>query len=158
MTRFNALVTSALLAAAAAASSPAIAQTPAITLSGVVQRVGTHTLDVWEPARHTSGTWVVGNAGAFRSGERVTGTGTEDRFGHFYPRSVSILAQGNRITLSATVQRVGTHTIAVWETRRRETGEWIVGNAARFRVGEHVTGTGTEDRQGRFYPTNVSVW
>lgn len=156
MTRFNALLTSALLAAAACA--PAIAQTPSITLSGVVQRVGTHTLAVWEPARNTSGTWIVGNAGAFRSGERITGTGTEDRFGHFYPRSVSILGMSNRITLTGTVQRIGTRTIAVWETGRHETGEWIVGNAARFRVGEHVTGTGTEDRQGRFYPFSVSVW
>jgi len=62
-----------------------------ITLTGVVQRVGANTLLVSETTNHTSGTWIVSNAGSrFRIGERVVGTGTEDRFGRFYPSHVTV--------------------------------------------------------------------
>jgi hypothetical protein len=62
-----------------------------ITLRGVIQRVGTNTLAVWEPASRHTAKWVVSNAGQrYRVGERVVATGTEDRFGNFYPNSITI--------------------------------------------------------------------
>ena len=133
-----------------------------VTLSGTIQRVGTHTIAVWETSRRETGEWVVADAGQYRVGEMVTGTGTEDRHGHFYPQTVSVTGTGRppsvaSITLTGTVQRVGTHTLAVWEPSRHETGTWIVANAGQYRIGQQVTGTGTEDRAGHFYPNSVSI-
>ncbi len=59
-----------------------------ITLSGIVRRIVPGALIVWEPSRRTTGTWFVRNAGAFRVGESVIATGTENRRGDFYPFSV----------------------------------------------------------------------
>ena len=135
------------------------AQPGSITLTGTVQRVGTRTLDVWEYGPRESGTWMVGNAGAFRAGQEISGTGTEDRRGHFYPSRVTVIAMQNpnTIVLRGTVQRVGTHTLAVWESGRHETGTWIVPNAGAYRVGERVSASGTEDRYGHFYPNSISI-
>lgn len=63
---------------------------PSITLSGVVRRVMPGALMVWEPSRGTTGRWIVRNAQAFRVGENVVATGTENRRGDFYPYSVHI--------------------------------------------------------------------
>jgi|GEM_PF-2921416 len=64
----------------------------AITLTGTVRRVNGNQIIVWEPANHTTGTWIVSNAASrFRVGERVSGTGTEDRYGRFYVQEITIL-------------------------------------------------------------------
>lgn len=55
-----------------------------ITLSGIVQRVNSNSISVWEPVNRTTGTWIVRGARRFRKGERVTAVGTEDRSGRFY--------------------------------------------------------------------------
>lgn len=155
------LAAALVLAASAAATMPANAQPRAITLYGTVQRIGTHTIAVWEPAYRETGEWIVRDASRFEVGEPVTATGTEDREGHFYPYSVALAdpyrGAGNRITLYGRIQTVGTNTLAVWEASRGETGEWVVPNAGRFRTGQRIGGTGTEDRWGRFYPTNVWI-
>jgi hypothetical protein len=57
------------------------------TLQGEVRRVMPGRLIVWEPAYHTTGTWVVNNATSFRVGQMVRGTGTEHN-GVFYPTSI----------------------------------------------------------------------
>ena len=63
---------------------------PSITLSGVVRRVMPGALIVWEPSHRTTGTWIVRNAQAFRVGESVVATGTENRRGDFYPYSIHV--------------------------------------------------------------------
>jgi hypothetical protein len=60
-----------------------------ITLSGVVRRVGSGSLVVWEPSHGTTGTWIVRDAGRFRVGQRLVARGTEDRSGRFYPVEIS---------------------------------------------------------------------
>lgn len=62
-------------------------QAAAVTMQGRVQRVESGRIIVWEPSRHTSGTWIVNNATAFRVGEHVRATGTEHN-GYFYPTSI----------------------------------------------------------------------
>lgn len=62
-------------------------QASAVTMQGRVQRVESGRIIVWEPSRHTSGTWIVTNAAAFRVGETVRATGTEHN-GYFYPTSI----------------------------------------------------------------------
>ena len=63
-----------------------------IVLSGTVQRVSAgNAIVVWEPSRHTSGTWIVGDAGRFHAGERVTATGTQGPSGRFYVQRITIL-------------------------------------------------------------------
>lgn len=129
-----------------------------VTLAGVVQRIWTHTLAVWEPGPRTTGEWIVANPGAFLPGQYVTGTGTEDRTGRFYPQSISVLTHPNvpgSITLSGVVQRVGVRMLTVWEPARHTTGEWVFAGAGSFRAGQRITGTGTEDREGHFYPATV---
>lgn len=61
--------------------------TATITMQGRVQRVESGRLIVWEPARHTSGTWIVSNATSYHSGETLTATGTVHN-GYFYPSSI----------------------------------------------------------------------
>jgi hypothetical protein len=58
-----------------------------VTLQGRVQKVMPGKLIVWEPSRHTSGTWIVSNAVAFRVGQTLTATGTV-RNGVFYPNDI----------------------------------------------------------------------
>ncbi|HEV3154779.1 MAG TPA: hypothetical protein VGZ02_13315 [Candidatus Baltobacteraceae bacterium] len=159
MARFTTYLAGALVAAAAAtAGSPATAQ-PAIALSGVVQHIWPHSLDVWEPAQHTSGTWFVANPNQFRIGERITGTGTENTRGDFYPSSISVVAMPstNTITLTGTVQRIGPNSVYVWQNATGHTAQWIVWNPSRFQIGERITASGTEDRAGQFFPYTVRV-
>lgn len=59
-----------------------------VTLRGQIRRVLPGRIVVWEPNRRTNGTWYVRNAGAFRVGEYVVGTGTESRYGNFYPWTI----------------------------------------------------------------------
>ncbi len=61
-----------------------------ITLRGVVQRIRPGVLYVWEPAYRTTSTWFVRNSAAFRVGQNVVGTGTENTRGDFFPRTVRI--------------------------------------------------------------------
>lgn len=63
------------------------AQTATVTLQGQVRKVEPGKIIVWEPANHTTGTWIVTNATAFRVGETVRATGTEHN-GYFYPTSI----------------------------------------------------------------------
>lgn len=58
-----------------------------VTMSGRIQRIEPGRLIVWEPARRTSGTWIVRDTGAFRTGENVTATGTLHG-ALFYPSSI----------------------------------------------------------------------
>lgn len=63
-----------------------------IVLTGTVQRVSAgNAIVVWEPSRHTSGTWIVPNAERFRTGERVSASGTQGPSGRFYVRQITIL-------------------------------------------------------------------
>ncbi len=136
-----------------------------ITRTGTVQRVNANSIVVWEPSNRTSGTWIVNDAGRFRNGERVSATGTEDRTGRFYVQTIDVLGYSSgwsrpgvaAITRTGTVQRVGANAIIVWEPANRTSGTWIVPNAGRFRVGERVSATGTQDRSGRFYVRTISI-
>lgn len=157
MARFTNFLGAALLAGSLAASASAASAQTAITLSGTVQRVGAHLIAVWENRRSTTGEWIVSNPSAFRAGEYVVGTGTEDQAGHFYPRRVHIAGTPSAVSLSGVVQRVGPNWIDVWENGHNETGQWIVSNAPGYRVGQTVTGWGTEDRFGNFFPQRISV-
>lgn len=62
-----------------------------ITLTGTIRRVASNTLVVWQPSQHTSGTWIVPNAGRFRVGQRVSARGTEDTSGRFFVQSITLL-------------------------------------------------------------------
>ncbi len=158
MARFITYLSAAVLAGSLAVPAlRAAAQSNTITLSGTVQSIGAHTIAVWENARGETGEWVLSNPGAYHSGEYVVGVGTEDRSGRFYPRRVRVAGNPSTISLSGVVQRVGTNTIAVWENGVNETGEWIVANASGYRPGQIVTGWGTEDRFGHFFPQRVAV-
>ena len=139
------------------------------SLSGIVRSVQNGRLIVAENGYGT-GIWYVPNADDYRVGQTVSATGMRAANGAFYPQTiggrnvafdpddrgdVDHNRSNNTITLYGVVQRVGTRTLAVWEPGRHETGTWIVADAGRFRVGERITGTGTEDRYGHFYPSNV---
>ncbi len=120
--------------------------------------------------RRGYGTWYVPDTDDFHVGQSVRATGMLAPGGTFYPQTINgrnLAYDTDRdrgparsvrpITLSGIVRRVGGHTLAVWEPARRTEGTWVVNDAFRFRVGQRVTGTGTEDRAGRFYPSRVSL-
>lgn len=137
-------------------------------LSGVVQRIESGRLIVRE-TNGSTGTWYVPDVGEFHVGQTVSAIGMLSGNGSFYPQSVNGQniaydtdltappAAGNTITLSGTVQRVGTHTLLVWEPSSRHSATWIVSNAGRFRKGERVWATGTEDRRGHFYVREITI-
>lgn len=138
------------------------------SLSGVVYRVENGRLLVRENGGG-SGIWYVPGASGFRAGQSVTGTGMLSHSGAFYPQTVngrnvayapaSGPAEGvsRVITLSGVVRSVNSGSLLVWETAQRQSGTWVVRDARRFRVGQRVTGTGREDRAGRFYPTRIAM-
>lgn len=138
-------------------------------ISGVVQRIVSGRLYVRETTGRT-GLWYVPDIDDFHVGQTVTGTGMLGANGAFYPQSVnghvtaydsdstrSMTASGNTLTLTGTVQRVGTNTLMVWEPSSRHSGKWVVPNAGRFRVGERVSATGREDRRGTFYVQSITI-
>ena len=138
------------------------------TISGTVQRKSGNVLYVFEPARRTTGLWFVPDIDDFHVGQAVTGIGMMGANGEFYPQQINNastaftpegVAPSRRtsITLSGVVRRVGSGTISVWEPSRGTTGTWFVRNSLRFRVGQRVIGTGTENRRGDFYPFSVQV-
>lgn len=140
----------------------------ATSITGTVQRKSSNVLYVYEPARRTTGVWYVPDIDDFNVGQSVTGIGMMGANGEFYPQQINNastafvpegVAPGRRasITLSGIVRRVGNGTISVWEPSRRTTGTWFVRNSGRFRVGQRVVGTGTENRRGDFYPFSVSM-
>jgi hypothetical protein len=133
------------------------------TISGVVRRISGDQLYVSEPARHTEGLWIVPDVDDFHVGQTVTGIGMMSASGAFYPQSINGAstayvptgAQHPSITLSGIVRRVQAGALVVWEPARRTTGTWFVRNASAFHVGQNVTGTGTENRRGDFFPYSV---
>lgn len=137
-------------------------------LAGVVQRVEGNRLIVRE-SNGQYGTWYVPDSEDFRAGQRVSGVGMLAGGGAFYPQSVdgrgvaydadSVTGpQGPTVTLTGTVQRVRSgDSIVVWEPGRHTSGTWIVGDASRFRAGERVTASGTQDRSGRFYVQRITI-
>ncbi|MGZ3497460.1 MAG: hypothetical protein ACXVAM_14910 [Vulcanimicrobiaceae bacterium] len=140
------------------------AQIPEETLSGKVVRVEPGRLYVEEPSRGTIGIWYVADATAHRVGEPVTGIGRDGPNGAFYPRSINggavrsqVSGSGRSVTLSGIVTRVEDGKLDVLEPGYHTAGLWITTYASRFHVGQHVTGTGTEDHRGDFYPTRIVV-
>ncbi|HET9096450.1 MAG TPA: hypothetical protein VFN37_07295 [Candidatus Baltobacteraceae bacterium] len=137
-------------------------------ISGVVQRVESGRLIVHE-TNGATGAWYVPDVDEFHIGQSVSAIGMLAGNGSFYPQSVDgrsvaydtdVTAQpsaGNTVTLSGTVQRVGSHTLLVWEPSSRHSATWIVPNAGRFRTGERVSATGTEDRRGHFYVHEITI-
>lgn len=140
-------------------------------VSGVIQRIDSGRLLVRETTGHT-GLWFVPDIDDFHTGQTVTGIGMLGANGAFYPQSVnghvtafdatttssSMTASRNTITLTGTVQTVGTNTLEVWEPSTRHTGKWVVPNAGqRFRSGERVSATGHEDRRGTFYVQQITI-
>lgn len=138
-------------------------------ISGVVQRVQNGRLYVHETNGQT-GLWYVPDYEDFHVGQNVTGTGMRGASGAFYPQSVnghataydsdndgSYAGSSNTITLTGTVQRVGSNTLMVWEPSSRHSGKWVVPNAGRFRVGQRVSATGREDRRGTFYVQQINI-
>jgi hypothetical protein len=137
------------------------------TITGVVQRKSGDTLIVTEPARRTTGVWYVPDIDDFRVGQTVTGIGMMGGNGEFYPQSINgastafaperseQMPRRASITLTGVVKRVERGAIIVWEPTRRTTGTWFIRDAGRFRVGERVVGTGTENRRGDFYPSTI---
>lgn len=137
------------------------------TLTGTVQRVESGRIIVRETGNR-SGTWLVPDGSMFKVGQSVTAVGFVGANGVFYPQSInnqSISFQppstgqstAKTITLSGVVQKVGANTLVVWEPSVRHSGMWVVHGAGRFKVGQHLTATGTEDRQGHFYPSQISI-
>lgn len=139
-------------------------------ISGVVQRIQSGRLYVRETTGRT-GLWYVPDNDDFAVGQSVTGTGMLGANGVFYPQSVNGhvtaydtdvtrsygMASRNTITLTGTVQRVGSNTLMVWEPSSRHSGKWVVPNAGRFRVGQRVSATGREDRRGTFYVQQITI-
>lgn len=138
------------------------------TLSGVVDRIENGRLLVRQNG-HGYGTWYVPDAEDFTRGQTVTGVGMISRGGVFYPQTVngrsvaydadngSAPATSRTITLTGVVQRVRAGSLLVWEPNYNHSGTWIVSDAGRFRVGQRLVATGTEDTSGRFYPTSIQV-
>lgn len=140
------------------------------TLSGVVDRVEKGRLIVRQNG-HGYGSWYVPDAEDFSRGQTVTGVGMLARNGEFYPqtvngRSVAFDADtdtataapaSHTITLTGVVQRVRPGSLLMWEPAQNHSGTWIVSGASRFRVGQRLVATGTEDRFGRFYPASIQV-
>jgi hypothetical protein len=138
------------------------------TITGTIRAKQSGRLIVAENNGQT-GAWYVPDVEDFAVGQAVTGIGLRTANGNFYPATVngrnvafdtdnsSPPRREPSITLTGTVQRVGQHTIAVYEPSRRTTGIWVVNGTGRFRVGERVTASGTEDRFGHFYPFSVTI-
>ncbi len=142
------------------------------TLSGVVDRVQSGRLIVRQNG-HGYGSWYVPDAEDFSRGQTVTGVGMIARSGEFYPQTVngrsvafdadndSNAAAATRasrtITLTGVVQRVRAGSLLMWEPAQNHSGTWVVSGASRFRVGQRLVGTGTEDTSGRFYPASIQV-
>lgn len=138
-------------------------------LSGVVRSIQNGRLIVAETTGH-SGIWYVPDIDEFHVGQSVNGTGMRSANGSFYPQSINgrtvaydtdvttAPASATRtITLNGTVQRVGSNTLLVWESSSRHSAKWIVPNAGRFRTGQRVSATGTEDRRGNFYVQEITI-
>lgn len=139
-------------------------------ISGVVRSIGSGRITVAE-RNGQYGSWYVPDTDEFHVGQSVTGTGMRAANGAFYPQSInghSIaydtdvnsmpgMAVSNSVTLTGTVQRVGTNTLQVWEPSSRHSGKWVVPNAGRFRVGQRVSATGREDRRGTFYVQEITI-
>lgn len=140
------------------------------TLTGIVERV--------EPGRilvkqygHGYGTWYVSDSSRFRAGERLSGVGMIGDNGAFYPQTVNSettaydpddtsppsVANANTITLTGIVRKVNGGSLLVWEPNVNHSGTWIVRDAGKYRVGQHLVATGTEDRSGNFYPSRISI-
>lgn len=139
------------------------------TLTGVVQRTESGRLIVRQTDGHYAD-WFVPNVTLFTAGQNVTGIGMIATNGAFYPQSINghTLAfeptltsapttVSRTITLTGTVQRVGSNAIVVWEPNVHRSGMWIVSNSGRFHVGERVSATGTEDRSGKFYVQQITI-
>jgi len=129
-----------------------------ITRSGVVRRVSDRAIYVWVPEYRTEMTWIVNNGDRFRDGERVVAQGTENTRGDFFPSSIRVVGQTSQtgsITLSGVVRRVTSGAIYVWEPAHNTETVWMVRDAGRFRVGEHVVGRGTENTRGDFFPSSI---
>ena len=141
-------------------------------ISGVVQRIQSGRLIVRETTGSTA-IWYVPDTDEFHVGQTVTGTGMIGATGAFYPQMVdghataydtdttssTTMASTNTVTLSGTVQRVGTSSLTVWEPASRHSAVWVgVTNAElHFRVGQRVTATGREDRRGTFYVQRITI-
>lgn len=139
------------------------------TLTGIVEQVQSGRLLVRQNG-HGYGSWYVPNSDDFHRGQTVTGVGMLGRTGAFYPQTVNgqsvsydpddsaapAAGVSHTITLSGVVRRVSSGSLLVSENQGT-TGTWIVQDAGRFRIGQHVVATGTEDRRGNFYPTQISV-
>jgi hypothetical protein len=139
-------------------------------LNGVVQRIESGRLIVRE-SNGSFGTWFVPDTSMFKAGQSVSATGMRSANGSFYPQTVNGQSvafdtqltsapamASNTITLTGTVQRVGTNTLMVWEPASRHSAKWVVSNAGgRFRVGQRVSATGREDRRGTFYVQQISI-
>lgn len=139
-------------------------------LSGVVQRVESNRLIVRE-TNGATGAWYIPDVDEFHVGQTVSAIGMLAGNGAFYPQSIdghSVAydtdvtappsSSTRTITLTGTVQRVGTNTLLVWERASRHSGTWVVSNAGRFRVGQRVSATGTEDRKGHFYVQEITIF
>jgi hypothetical protein len=137
-------------------------------ISGVVRRIESGRLIVYE-TNGATGAWYVPDTNEFRVGESLSAVGMLAGNGSFYPQSVngrSVAydtdvtappASRSAVTLSGTVQRVGTNTLLVWEPSSHHSATWIVPNAGRFRTGQRVSATGTEDRRGHFYVQRITI-
>jgi len=136
-------------------------------LTGVVRRIESDGRLLVAQNGHGYGTWYVPDTRTFSVGQTVDATGMLGPNGAFYPqiingRNVAYDTQytsvpHNAITLTGTVRRVSRNAIIVWEPSHGTTGTWIVPNTGRFRVGERVSATGTEDRSGRFYVQEITI-
>lgn len=137
-------------------------------ISGVVQRVESGRLIVHE-TNGATGAWYVPDVEDFHAGQQVSAVGMLAGNGSFYPQSINGQnvaydtdvtappAHRSTITLTGTVQRVGSNTLVVWQPASRHSATWIVPNAGRFRTGQRVSATGTEDRRGHFLVQEITI-
>ncbi|HLI96670.1 MAG TPA: hypothetical protein VKT72_11370 [Candidatus Baltobacteraceae bacterium] len=135
-------------------------------LTGTVRRIETGKLLVAETG-YGYGQWYVPDIDDFHVGQSVSATGMRGANGAFYPQTINgrtvaydtdyASAPRSSITLNGTVRRVNGNSIIVWEPSDHTTGTWIVRNPSRFRVGERVSATGTENGHGDFYVQEITI-
>jgi hypothetical protein len=179
MARLNtAIIFPALIGAALLSAAPASALCPAHeSLYGTIQRVNGNEVIV----QPTTGHWgaidirsakMNANGNQLKPGTYLGAYGCVDKNGMFKADEVTLAANAaayprtqyggsngtpeRSVTLSGTIQKIESNAIVVWEPGARHSGTWIVKNPTQFHVGQRVTGTGTEDHRGNFYPYQVS--
>lgn len=147
-----------------ASTASALAQCPNNqSFFGTIQRVNGDLLTVrtadnrWADVRIDRNAQVNTNGQQLRPGMNVGAYGCVTPNGVFHASEVSLSgnANGNRETLTGTIDRVQSGRLMVHETNG-EYATWYVPDSDRFRVGQRITGVGMVAGNGVFYPQTIN--